>query len=162
MFHKLQFIADDFKAHPEQPLTTEADRFSTFYRKLNSNCQECPSNNILNALTYKYTLYYLQDVANDTLNFMKMLPEKASADVSSSKFTGEVHSDLNDSSAAVNTTFIKRLSSHGRDPRTKWVCAVCRDGCKVGDTWYTLCNCKRKFHIQCIGNNQTFVAQFFF
>lgn len=152
MFHRLQFIVAEFDRLPQEPLTLEADRFSTFYRKLNIGCQECPSNNILNALTYKYTLYYLQDVAGETLDFMMKMQDttvvKAPTDVGSA---GQDSGALNDSFASVNTTFIRRVTSHGRDPRTKWVCAVCQDGCKIGDVWYTLCNCGHKFHVQCIG-----------
>jgi hypothetical protein len=152
MFHKLQFIAAEVDGLPQQPLTLEADRFGTFYKKLNTGCQQCPSNNVLNALTYKYTLYYLQDVAGETLDFMTKIQDttavKTSAEFSSA---GPESGDLIDSFASVNTTFIKRVTSHGRDPRTKWVCAVCRDGCKIGEFWYTLCNCGHKFHVQCIG-----------
>jgi len=150
MFHKLQFIAAEFDRLPQQPLTMEADRFRTFYRKPNTGCQECPSNNVLNALKYKYTLYYLQDLAGETDLMTKMLDTtvvRAPANFSS---VGQESRDP-DSFASVHTTFIKRVTSHGRDPRIKWVCAVCLEGCKIGEFWYTLCNCGHKFHVQCIG-----------
>lgn len=152
MFHKLQFIAAEVDIFPQLPLTQEAGRFRTFYRKLNMGCQECPSNNILNALTYKYTLYYLQDIAGETLEFMTKAQDtmvvKAPADIGAANHSSR---DLIEGLTYVNTAFITRVSSHGRDPRTGWLCAVCRDGCKKGEFWYTLCNCGHRFHVHCIG-----------
>ena len=69
MFRKLQVNETEFDRLPQRTLKWEADLFNTFCRELNVDCQECPSNNILNALTSKCTLYYLQRVARETLEF---------------------------------------------------------------------------------------------
>lgn len=129
MFHMLQFIGSDIGGSSEQPSTKESERFRSIYRDLHLDGQECPPNNILNALTYRYTLYYLQDVAKDTLEFMRKTEAgtalKASVVTTSTMSAAQDNRGQSGDYAAVDTIFIERLSKL----RTQWECAVCYEGC---------------------------------
>ena len=55
---------------------------------------------------------------------------------------------------SINKYYIYQASyTFGRlDPLIELICIVCRDECKKGEFWYTLCNCGNKFHVHCIGH----------
>lgn len=132
----------------KESLSKESSKFCEFFLELNRGtaCRECPSNNVLNALTYRFTLYYLQDVVTEVFHSLvkgtrvtKMCELTEKGDSSADTIPAV--------DALVNTVFIQRVSKQ----RTKWVCAVCYEPCKQGDIWYVLCNCQHRFHVECLG-----------